>query len=244
VQGRGSWRDLAAACVWDLPDLRTVPGLDLDDPEVGDLVCAGADLEPATLARAYSLGLFPMPDPRSRRRSAPPTWWSPVDRGVLPLDGLRVSRSLRRSAGRFEVRVDTAFTAVVEGCADPRREGGWIDRRFVAAYSRLHELGVAHSVETWRDGRLVGGLYGVSLGGLFAGESMFHRERDASKVALLGLVDLLRDEHAQPRLLDVQWATPHLQSLGVVEVPRSAYLKGMLPAALELPEPAWAPRPA
>jgi leucyl/phenylalanyl-tRNA--protein transferase len=240
MEQRGPWVDLAAACAWNLPDLRTVRRRDLDDETVGDLVCAGADLAPETLARAYSLGLFPMPDPRVRRRDAPPTWWSPVLRGVLPLDGLRVTRSLRQSARRYELRLDTAFDEVVRGCADPSRDGGWIDERFVAAYARLHELGVAHSVETWRDGVLVGGLYGVSLGGLFAGESMFHRARDASKVALLGLVELLRDQHGATRLLDVQWSTPHLSSLGVVEVRRSAYLTRLLPDALELPEPAWA----
>ena len=238
VRRPGAWTDLADACVWDLPDLRTLPGIDLDSADLGDLVCAGADLAPETLVRAYSLGLFPMPDPRVRRRSAP-TWWSPADRGVLPLDGLRVTRSLRQSARRLEVRVDTAFTAVVRACADPAREGGWIDDRFVAAYSRLHELGIAHSVETWLDDELVGGLYGVSLGGFFAGESMFHRARDASKVALLGLVELLRRDGRPERLLDVQWSTPHLASLGVVEVPRSAYLTRLLPAALELPEPDW-----
>ena len=238
-----TWAELADRCVWDLPDLRAVPGVSLDDPDLGDLICAGADLAPETLARAYSIGLFPMPDPRSRRRrSAPPTWWSPASRAVLPLDGMRVTRSLRQSARRYEVRVDTAFDEVVRGCADPSREGGWIDQDFLAAYSRLHDLGLAHSVETWSDDELVGGLYGVSLGGLFAGESMFHRARDASKVALLGLVGLLDD--GQPdRLLDVQWVTPHLASLGVVEVPRSAYLTRLLPAALRLPEPRWtAPR--
>ena len=244
MQRQATWADLAAACVWDLPDLRRIPGLDLDDDDqLGDLVCAGADLEPATLARAYSIGLFPMPDPRVRRgsREAPPTWWSPVDRGVLPLDGMRVTRSLRKSSRHYEVRVDTAFTDVVRACADPARDAGWIDEAIVAAYSRLHELGLAHSVETWRDGELVGGLYGVCLGGLFAGESMFHRARDASKVALLALVEVL-DDGREDRLLDVQWATPHLASLGVVEVPRSDYLTRLLPAALELPEPVWAVR--
>ena len=230
---------MAAACVWDLPDLRSVPGLSLDADDVGDLVCAGADLEPPTLVRAYSLGLFPMPDPRSRRRSAPPTWWSPSPRGVLPLDRMRVTRSLRQSAKRYEVRVDTAFAEVVRGCADPSRDGGWIDDRFVAAYTRLHELGLAHSVETWSGDELVGGLYGVSIGGLFAGESMFHRARDASKVALLALVERLSDAHGRTRLLDVQWATDHLATLGVVEVPRSSYLTDLLPAALELPDAAW-----
>jgi leucyl/phenylalanyl-tRNA--protein transferase len=156
---------------------------------------------------------------------------------VLPLDDLRVSRSLRRSARDLEVRVDTAFAEVVAACADPRREQGWIDDGIAAAYQRLHELGWAHSVEAWREGRLVGGLYGVAVGGLFAGESMFHRERDASKVALVGLVDLLHDDDAADRVLDVQWQTPHLASLGVVEVDRADYL-GRLPAALTLPLPA------
>ena len=109
-------------------------------------------------------------------------------RGVLPLDRLRVSRSLRRSCREFEVRIDSAFEAVVARCADPSRPQGWIDRDIRSAYQRLHELGWAHSVETWRDGELVGGLYGVAIGGLFAGESMFHHARDASKVALVALV--------------------------------------------------------
>ena len=109
----------------------------------------------------------------------------------------------------------------------------------MAAYTRLHELGIAHSVETFLDGELVGGLYGVSLGGLFAGESMFHRARDASKVALLGVVDLLGRDRDPCRVLDVQWSTPHLASLGVVEVPRSAYVTRLLPRALERPDPVW-----
>ncbi len=120
----------------------------------------------------------------------PMGWFSPVRRGVLPLDGLRVSRSLRRSAGAFEIRVDTAFEEVIDACGDRRRPDGWITRDVRAAYFELHELGWVHSVEAWRDGRLAGGLYGVAIGGLFAGESMFHRERDASKVALMGLVDV------------------------------------------------------
>lgn len=212
---------------WVFPD----PAL--ADPE-DDLVGMGADLAPGTLLAAYRTGLFPMP---SGGRRSPMAWFSPVRRGVLPLDGLRVSRSLRRSARDFEIRVDTAFAEVVAACADPGRDGGWIDRRIATAYTRLHELGWAHSVEAWRDGRLAGGLYGIAVGGLFAGESMFHRERDASKVALLGLVDLLSDGYADRRLLDVQWRTDHLASLGVVEVPRVEYLD-RLAAALELPLPA------
>jgi leucyl/phenylalanyl-tRNA---protein transferase len=202
------------------------------DPD-DDLVALGADLAPGTLLAAYRAGLFPMP---TGGRRSPLGWFSPVRRGVLPLDGLTVSRSLRRSARDLELRVDTAFDEVVQQCGRSDRPDGWITPAIAAAYGRLHELGWAHSVEAWRDGRLVGGLYGVGIGGLFAGESMFHRERDASKVALLGLVDLLSDEHAADRVLDVQWQTPHLASLGVVEVSRTAYLAS-LERTLPLPEP-------
>ena len=145
---------------------------------------------------------------------------------MLPLSGLRVTRSMRQSARRFEIRVDTAFADVVAACADPRRSGGWIDGDIIAAYTELHRLGWAHSVEAWRDDELAGGLYGVAIGGLFAGESMFTRVRDASKVALMGLVDLLSDEYADERLLDTQWQTPHLATLGVVEVPRRSTCGG------------------
>ena len=196
------------------------------------MVGMGADLAPATLLSAYRHGLFPMPG----GPGLPMLWWSPDPRGVLSLDGLKVSRSLRSAVRRMEIRVDTAFNEVIRACADPARDSGWIDGQIIEAYTCLHELGWAHSVETWQDGRLVGGLYGVAIGGLFAGESMFHRVSDASKVALVGLVDLLRDEHAERRLLDVQWATPHLASLGVVEIPRAVYLR-RLRAALEVPLP-------
>ena len=215
------------ATTWSFPP----PGRwDPDD----DLVGAGADLEPGTLLAAYRSGLFPMPV-RTRRRD-PMYWWSPVTRGVLPVHGLTVSRSLRRSLRDYEIRVDSALPEVVDACADPARPGGWIDDQVRTSYLRLAELGWVHSVEAWREGRLAGGLYGVAVGGLFAGESMFHRERDASKVALVGLVRLLDDEHAGGRLVDTQWVTPHLSSLGVVEVPRAAYLD-RLAAALELPLP-------
>jgi leucyl/phenylalanyl-tRNA--protein transferase len=199
-----------------------------------DLVAIGADLAPGTLLEAYRRGLFPMP---SGSPGDPMYWFCPVHRGVIPLDGLVVSNSLRRSVREFEIRVDTAFAEVVDACADPRRESGWIDGDVRAAYLRLHELGWAHSVEAWQDGRLAGGLYGVAIGGLFAGESMFHRVRDASKVALVGLVDGLRDEHAAERLLDVQWLTPHLATLGAVEVPRRMYLR-LLARALPVQTPA------
>jgi leucyl/phenylalanyl-tRNA--protein transferase len=200
-------------------------------------VAIGADLAPGTLLAAYRQGLFPMAvdGPAAHLESAM-AWWSPEQRGVLPLSGLRVTRSMRQSARRYEVRVDSSFSGVVAGCADPSRSGGWIDEEIASAYSELHRLGWAHSVETWRDGELVGGLYGVAIGGLFAGESMFSRATDASKVALMGLVDLLRDEYADQRLLDTQWQTPHLATLGVVEIPRQEYLR-RLDVALRLPLP-------
>ena len=191
-----------------------------DTADEHGLVGIGADLEPGTLIAAYRHGMFPMP--LSGRR--PVGWWSPDPRGVLPLDGLKVSRSLRQSAKRYEVRTDLAFDEVVAACADPRRDGGWITVDICAAYGRLHRLGWAHSVEAWdrETGELAGGLYGVLIDGLFAGESMFHRERDASKVALVGLVERLTEIGAT--LLDVQWLTPHLASLGAVEIPRAEYL--------------------
>jgi leucyl/phenylalanyl-tRNA---protein transferase len=199
-----------------------------------DLGAVGADLAPGTLLAAYRRGLFPMP---SGKTGQPMYWFSPVRRGVLPLDGLRVTRSLRRSARTFEIRVDTALPEVIDACGDPRRDSGWIDQEIRAAYLGLHRLGWVHSVEAWRDGRLAGGLYGVSIGGLFAGESMFHRETDASKAALVALVDLLDDVPGATRLLDVQWQTPHLESLGAVEIARHDYL-ARLAGALSAPVPA------
>jgi leucyl/phenylalanyl-tRNA--protein transferase len=214
---------------------------DLHAAEPGeDLVAVGADLRPGTLLAAYRAGLFPMGV--GRRGAGPVGWWSPDPRGVLPLDGLRVPRSLRVSARRFEIRVDTAFDEVVAGCAEPSRRGAWITPEVAAAYRKLYRLGWAHSVECWRAGELAGGLYGIAVNGLFAGESMFHRERDASKVALVGLVTLLRADGDPRRLLDVQWRTPHLASLGVVEVPRAEYL-AMLRTALACPPPALHPGP-
>ena len=210
-------------CRWVFPDP--------SHSDEGDMVAIGADLEPATLLTAYSHGLFPMPVKPGGRIG----WWSPPERGVLEPDRLVVHRSLRQACRRFEVRVDTAFAEVVEGCADPARPHGWIDDQMRAAYVRLHHEGFAHSVETWRGKELVGGLYGVTVGGLFAGESMFFRARDASKVALVALADGLLDGH--PRLIDVQWATPHLRSLGVTAIPRPQYLR-RLPELLTSPLPA------
>ena len=185
---------------------------------------------------AYRNGIFPMP----LQRDALMAWWSPDPRAVIPLDGLHVSRSLRRSTRAFEVRIDTSLEDVIDACADPRRPGRWINADIRAAYVRLHELGWVHSVEVWSraDGQLAGGLYGVAVGGLFAGESMFHRVTDASKVALVALVDLLRDDGAggAGRVLDVQWQTRHLASLGAIELARTDYLQ-RLQAALPLALP-------
>jgi leucyl/phenylalanyl-tRNA--protein transferase len=196
----------------------------LPSPSLADdhgLVAIGADLEPGTLLAAYRAGLFPMPFPAAFGRKKI-SWWSPDPRGILPLDGMIVSRSLRRSCGRFEIRHDTAFETVMRRCGDPKRPHGWINDDFVRAYCRLHEMGWAHSMETWRDGELVGGVYGVQIGRFFAGESMFHSATDASKVVLVALVEHLQVEGAE--LLDVQWSTPHLASLGVVDIPRHDYL--------------------
>jgi leucyl/phenylalanyl-tRNA--protein transferase len=186
----------------------------------GDLLDIGADLEPATLIDAYRRGIFPMGEPEYPDVIS---WWSPDPRGILPLDGLRVTRSMRRSAKHFEVRVDTCFERVVRACADPSRGDGWITDAFIDAYTRLHVLGWAHSVEVFdKAGQLAGGLYGVRIEGLFAGESMFHVARDASKVALMATVDLMRASGMS--LLDVQWNSRHLASLGAISIPRSEYL--------------------
>ena len=209
---------------------------DIERSDAGeDLVGAGADLEPATILAAYRAGAFPMG--LGRHGAGPMGWWSPDPRGVLRPEDLRVSRSLRRSCARLQVTVDTAFDAVVRGCADPDREGRWITRPVTRAYTRLHALGWAHSVEVWSGDQLVGGLYGIAIGGLFAGESMFHRVTDASKVALVALRELITADGDPRRIIDVQWVTPHLASLGVREVPRAAYL-GLLREALKAPLPA------
>jgi leucyl/phenylalanyl-tRNA--protein transferase len=156
-------------------------------------------------------------------------WWSPDPRGVLPVDRLRITKSLRQSAKRFEIRVDTCFERVMRACADPTRDDGWITEPFITAYCRLHALGWAHSVEAFdRDGQLAGGLYGVRIDGFFAGESMFHAQRDASKVALMGLVDLMKASGMS--LLDVQWCTGHLASLGAVAIPRPEYFRRLAAA--------------
>lgn len=179
------------------------------------------NLSPEALLAGYMQGIFPMASADGRV-----AWYSPDPRAILPLDHLHVSRSLRRSIlrGQFEVRFNTAFREVIEACAAPApgRDETWISAAITEAYTRLYRLGFAHSVESWSEGQLVGGLYGVSIRGFFAGESMFSRRRDASKVALYNLVLRLRERGF--RLLDVQYQTPHLKQLGAVEIPRPRYL--------------------
>lgn len=199
-----------------------------------DLIGISEEFDAHITVEAYAAGVFPMPVEGIMG------WWSPVRRGVLPLDGMRVTRSLRKSAKRYVTTVDAAFADVLERCADPSREGAWIDHRIATCYRQLHDAGVAHSVEVWTpDGALAGGLYGVHIRGLFAGESMFHDPdvgRDASKVALLRLVNELRGVGV--RLLDVQWLTDHLATLGAVEIPRDEYLR-RLSDALERETRPW-----
>ena len=212
---------------------------DLTDEDDDDLIAIGGDLEPGTLLTAYRRGLFPMGV--SEGGGPPIGWWSPHPRGVLLPGALRVSRSLRAACRTMEIRVDTAFDEVVAGCADPSRAAGWITPAVASAYGALHALGWAHSVEAGRDGRRVGGLYGVAIGGLFAGESMFHRERDASKVALVGLVERFFSDGDDRRVIDTQWATAHLASLGVQGISRQNYLDRL---ALALQAPDWVADPA
>ncbi|MDP3984405.1 MAG: leucyl/phenylalanyl-tRNA--protein transferase [Acidimicrobiia bacterium] len=202
-------------------------------PEVAgddDLVVVGGDLEAGTVLAAYRRGMFPM-----HLSEGPLGWWSPARRGVLPLEGMRVTRSLSKSYRRFTYTIDVDPAAVIAGCADQARPNGWITAEISDAYLALHDLGWVHSVEAWgQAGELAGGLYGVAIGGLFAGESMFARQRDASKCALKFLVDRLMEGGAV--LLDTQWATPHLISLGVVEIDRVQYGR-RLEIALALPGP-------
>lgn len=208
---------------WDFPDPLQA------DPHT-DVIALGADLHPATVLQGYAQGLFPMylsnekTSNEERTGQSQLAWWSPNPRGILPLEAFRLHRSLRKSRGRFVVTCDTRFTDVMYSCQRPTEDGQWITSDFIETYSQLHQLGYAHSVEVWnKSGELVGGLYGIELGGLFAGESMFSRERDASKVALLYLVEKLRACGGN-RILDVQWRTEHLASLGVIEIPRTDYV--------------------
>ncbi len=175
------------------------------------------DLEPDRLLAAYAVGIFPMAEDDGAIH-----WFAPDPRAVIELDGLRTSRSLRAVLRRetFRVTINTRFEEVMQACAD-RDEGTWISDEIFEAYTGLHGLGYAHSVEAWQDDELVGGLYGVSIGGAFFGESMFHQVADASKVALVNLVERMRARELM--LLDIQFMTPHLRSLGATEIPRVEY---------------------
>ena len=193
------------------------------------LLAVGGDLEPATLVAAYRAGIFPWPV-----EDVDLAWWSPDPRAVIPLDGLHVSRRLAQTLrqARFRVTIDGDFGGVVAACADRGEAATWITPALRTAYERLHALGWAHSVEVWTpDGTLAGGLYGVTVGGLFAAESMFHRVRDASKIALVALVQQCRT--AGLVLLDVQMPSAHLESMGAVTLPRREYLR-RLGAAVDL----------
>jgi leucyl/phenylalanyl-tRNA--protein transferase len=194
------------------------------------LVAVGGSLTVERLLLAYRSGIFPWTE-------SPITWWSPNPRGVFELEGFHVSRSLQRTLDRerFTVTFDRAFGEVMTGCAAsaPGRRETWISTGFVTAYTKLHSLSHAHSVECWREDKLVGGLYGVSVGGLFAGESMFHRETDASKVALYHIIQRLREKQFQ--LFDIQMLTPATSSLGAIEISRNDYLERLKEAvALEV----------
>lgn len=206
---------MEAASEYRFPDPRLAPRR---GPQAG-LVAVGGDLAVPRLLAAYRAGLFPW-------SVAPVTWWSPHPRGIFELSdaGLHVPRSLARvlRSGRFAVTVNRAFAAVIEGCARQPRPGAWLSRPFIEAYTALHAAGWAHSLEVWRGDRLAGGLYGVAVGGLFAGESMFHAENDASKVAVVATHRRLRERGF--RLFDIQMLTPTTAALGAVEVARDEYL--------------------
>lgn len=198
------------------------------NPRLADaegLVAVGGDLSPARLLLAYRSGVFPW-------TTGPATWWSPDPRAILELDAFHIPRSLARQlrSGRFRVTLDRCFAQVMERCAEPRpdRRTTWITPEFIAAYTRLHALGHAHSVECWQGPDLAGGVYGVAIGGFFAGESMFHRASDASKVALFHLVRHLRER--QFELFDIQMLTPITARLGGTNIPRKAYLERLAEA--------------
>jgi len=184
-------------------------------------------IEPDLLLQGYRLGVFPM-----GMEDDSIGWFSPDPRAIIPLEHFHVPHALGRVVRKqlFEIKIDTCFSEVIEACAT--REDTWINREIMESYTQLHQLGYAHSVEAWGEGKLAGGLYGIAVGGAFFGESMFHRERDASKIALVALVQRLRSRRFA--LLDTQWVTPHLQQFGAIEISRQHYLR-LLRSAVELP---------
>ena len=205
-------------CDWEFPPPHKWPRR--------DFIVAGADLEPNTVLYAYAHGLFPM------YTDGDLWWWSPIERGIIPIDGFHTSRTLKRSAQRLLCSVNTDFVGVMRACAVTHTEGQWINEEFIHAYSELHRLGYAHSVEVRTlDGELVGGVYGVRINNFFAGESMFHTQTDASKVALMHLVQLMQLDGM--KLLDTQWLTDHLASLGGTAIPRLEYLRLLAEAVAE-----------
>jgi leucyl/phenylalanyl-tRNA--protein transferase len=209
------------ASVWDFPSPEQMPK--------DDLVTLGADLKPETLIDSYKHGIFPMHIQVENKREI--GWWSPQQRGILPLNKINVSSSLKKSMKKYFVTFDQDFDAVIEGCGDDKRPKGWINKDIKTAYKKLFDLGYVHSVEVWnKKDELVGGLYGVEVNGLFAGESMFHKQTDASKTAMVYLVNLLKEAGGE-RIFDVQWQTPHLKSMGVVKISRAKYIS-LLPEVM------------
>jgi leucyl/phenylalanyl-tRNA--protein transferase len=207
--------------VWDFPSPGQMPK--------DDLVSLGADLKPETLIDSYRHGIFPMHIQIENKREI--GWWSPQQRGILPLNKINISSSLKKSMKKYFVTFDQDFDSVIDGCGDDKRPKGWINKDIKTAYKKLFELGYVHSVEVWnKKDELVGGLYGVEVNGLFAGESMFHTQTDASKTALVYLVEKLSQAGGE-RIFDVQWQTPHLKSMGVVKISRSKYIS-LLPEVM------------
>jgi leucyl/phenylalanyl-tRNA---protein transferase len=203
--------------VWDFPSPEQMPK--------DDLVSLGADLKPETLIDSYKNGIFPM------HIQIEIGWWSPQQRGILPLNKINISSSLKKSMKKYFVTFDQDFDSVIDGCGDDKRPKRWINKDIKTAYKKLFELGYVHSVEVWnKKDELVGGLYGVEVNGLFAGESMFHTQTDASKTALVYLVEKLSQAGGE-RIFDVQWQTPHLKSMGVVKISRSKYIS-LLPEVM------------
>lgn len=209
------------ASVWDFPIPEQMPK--------DDLVTLGADLKPETLIDSYKHGIFPMHLQIENKREI--GWWSPQQRGILPLNKINISSSLKKSMKKYYVTFDQDFDAVIEGCGDDKRPKGWINKDIKTAYKKLFELGYVHSVEVWnKKDELVGGLYGVEVNGLFAGESMFHKQTDASKTAMVYLVNQLKEAGGE-RIFDVQWQTPHLKSMGVIKISRAKYIS-LLPEVM------------
>lgn len=221
------------ATQWQLPSIRRIAA----HPPGAEVVAQGAELTAGTLLAGYRRGLFAMPQGRAL------LWWSPDPRGILDPKQVHVARSMHRALNRYQFSLDGDFGGVLTACADPRRPGSWISAAYARAYLHLHRLGWAHSVEVWHEGQLVAGLFGVEVGGLFAAESMFHHPQhgaSASRAAVIALCELLAGDEA---LIDVQWWTPHLDSLGVRQTSRADYLAG-LPHLIALPPRLFALVPA